>query len=77
MSLFTISQKKYALKKNSADLQKEYHESEINLHNAVIEKDNAKFRKEMKKHKRCEYALLFKNTDEYKKKVRKQKHGRF
>ena len=57
---------------STADLNKCYRDSENNLRvlsRLGTEKD---LREAMKEHRDCEYALLYKNTDEYRRRKNKR-----
>ncbi len=77
MGFFSRKQKKMAFNYTATRLQQEYHGSEIDLKFAS-QIGTEKFLKEsMKRHKDLEYALLYKNTPEYLKKVSKKKRANF
>ena len=71
MGFFNRKQKKIALKHSNFVLEKLYHISEQKLHYASLSGNEKQLKKAMKQHGNFEYALLYKNTPEYKKLVRK------
>ena len=72
MAFFKREHKKLA-KYNTAILKDCYLQTEIGLRNATASGDEKAIRTAMKKHQLVEYALLYKNTPEYKNKRRKRK----
>ena len=76
MSFFNRRQKKLALACKYSQLQEAYHESENDLRKASQTGNEKLLRKAMKQHGDFEYALLFKNTPEYKNLIKrgKRKH---
>lgn len=76
MSFFNRRQKKLALACKYNQLQEAYHESEKDLRMASRSGNEKLLRKAMKQHGDFEYALLFKNTPEYKNLIKrgKRKH---
>lgn len=52
-------------------LQECYHHTEVGLRNATASGNEKAIRNAMKKHQLVEYALLYQNTPEFKKKQRK------
>lgn len=60
-------------KYNTAVLKGCYRQTEIGLRNATASGDEKAIRTAMKRHQLVEYALLYKNTPEYKNKRRKRK----
>ena len=68
MGFFTSHQKKLAKTYSKEALEYGYHKSEDNLRKASYSGDTKLLKQEMKKHGNYEYALLYKNTPEYKKK---------
>lgn len=72
MAFFKREHKKLA-KYNTAVLKDCYRQTEIGLRNATSSGDEKAIRTAMKKHQLVEYALLYKNTPEYKSKRRKRK----
>ena len=53
---------------NYKDLQECYHITEENLKSAVKSGNEKEMKRAMKEHQQIEYALLYKNSSEYKKK---------
>lgn len=70
MGFFNRTHKKLA-KCNSKELQHLYSITELGLKNAAATGNEKTIREAMQKHQVVEYALLYKNTPEYKKLVRK------
>lgn len=70
MSFFKRKHKSFA-KCSIKSLQQGYHASELGLRKAVASGDEKAMHKAMKTHQIFEYALLYKNSPEYKKKTRK------
>jgi hypothetical protein len=68
MGFFTSHQKNLAKKFSTEALEYGYHKSEDNLRKASQIGDTKLLKQEMKKHGNYEYALLYKNTPEYKRK---------
>lgn len=71
MGFFNRKQKKLALTMSSKDLEKAYHASEQKLKNASYTGSEELLNKTMQEHGNFEYAMLYKNTPEYKKKKTK------
>ncbi len=67
MAFFKRKHKKFA-KCDYKTLQKGYHASEIGLQRAVASGDEKAMRKAMEAHQCFEYALLYRNTPEFRKK---------
>ena len=76
MAFFKREHKKLA-KYNTAILKDCYLQTEIGLRNATASGDEKAIRTAMKRHQLVEYALLYKNTPEYKSKRRKNSNGKF
>ena len=72
MAFFNKEHKKLA-KYNTTVLKDCYRQTEIALRNATVSGNEKAIRTAMKKHQLVEYALLYKNTPEYKNKRRKRK----
>ena len=70
MAFFKNRDKKMAVC-SYATLQEGYKASEMGLKKAVSSGDEKAMRKAMKEHQKFEYALLYKNTPEYKSKQNK------
>lgn len=71
MGFFNRTHKKLA-KSNSKDLQYLYNITELGLKNAAAAGNEKTIREAMQKHQIVEYALLYKNTPEYKNKFYKK-----
>ena len=72
MGFFSRKQKKLALKTPRESLEKAYHESEQNLKRVANSGDEKALKKAMREHGNFEYAMLYKNTPEYKDKCKKR-----
>ncbi len=72
MSFFNIKQKKLALSCDRQSLERAYHVSEDNLKKASLTGDEKWLKKAMKQHGEFEYAMLYQNTPEFKKKLDKR-----
>lgn len=70
MSFFKRKHKTFA-KLSTKFLQQGYLASELSLRTAAASGDEKAMHKAMKRHQIFEYALLYKNSPEYKKKTRK------
>lgn len=73
MAFFTRKQKQLAISCNRANLEKAYHVSEENLKTVSKSGNIKQLRIAMKQHGNYEYALLYKNTPEYKRKIKRRK----
>lgn len=73
MSFFSRKQKQIALNTSRTDLETAYHISEQNLKDASRSGNEKWLRTAMKQHGNFEYAMLYKNTPEYKRKLLKRK----
>ena len=73
MGFFTKKQKNLAKKCSMQELVRGYEISEINLERASYSGSEKQLKTAMKEHGNYEYALLYKNTPEYKKKASKCK----
>lgn len=71
MGFFTISQKRMAKKHSVKELQSAYNNSDFALERASYSGDIKELKKAMQEHRKYEYALLYRNTPEYKKKHKK------
>ena len=71
MGFFTWHQKKLAKNYSKEALEYGYHKSEDNLRKAALSGDTKLLKEEMRKHGNYEYALLYRNTPEYKKHCKK------
>ncbi len=76
MAFFKREHKKLA-KYNTAVLKDCYRQTEIGLKNATATGNEKAIKTAMKRHQLVEYALLYKNTPEYKNKRRKRNNGKF
>ena len=65
--------KKTWLKNVFYDLQRGYQNADFALERASYSGDQKELRKAMKEHRKYEYALLYRNTPDYKKYKRKKK----
>lgn len=72
MAFFKREHKKLA-KYNTAVLKDCYRQTEIGLKNATATGNEKAIKTAMKRHQLVEYALLYKNTPEYRNKRRKRK----
>lgn len=66
MGFFSNKQKKIALSNSRENLETAYHISEKNLKDASMSGDEKRLKTAMKQHGDFEYAMLYKNTPEYK-----------
>lgn len=73
MGFFSRKQKQIALNTSKADLESAYHISEQNLKDASRSGNEKWLKTAMKQHGNFEYAMLFKNTPEYRKMLIKRK----
>lgn len=71
MGFFTMKQKRMAKKCSVRDLQMGYQNSDFALERASYAGDKKALKEAMKEHRKYEYALLYRNTPEFKKKRRK------
>ncbi len=71
MAFFTRKQKKMAKKCSTQELVHGYERSELNLERASFSGSEKELKNAMKEHSNFEYAMLYKNTPEYKKKCKK------
>lgn len=71
MGFFTRKQKQLALKTSTYDLEKAYHASEQNLKKVSASGDEKLLKSAMKQHGNYEYAMLYKQTPEYKERLSK------
>lgn len=76
MGFFSKKQKKLALANSKESLEKAYHISEQNLKDASRSGNEKWLKTAMKQHGNFEYAMLYKNTPEYKTKRRKIYRGK-
>lgn len=75
MSFFNKKQKKLAMNCSRDKLEKAYHISEQNLHKASLSGDEKWLKKAMKQHGNFEYAMLYQNTPEFKKRRKGGDYG--
>ena len=73
MAFFKKKHKKLALSSSKEQLEKAYHKSEAKLKIASKTGNEKLLNSAMQEHGCYEYALLYKNTPEYKSKRRKRK----
>lgn len=73
MGFFTRKQKKMAKQCSTQDLVRGYENSEFKLERASYNGSEKMLREAMKEHGDYEYALLYKNTPEFKKKCKCKK----
>ena len=67
MGFFSRRQKRLARKYTASELKSGYHYSENELKEAAENGDKKALKRAMKVHDNFEYAMLYKNTPEYKK----------
>lgn len=72
MGFFTGKQKKMAKKCSLYDLQRGYQNADLALERASYSGNQKELKNAMKEHRKYEYALLYRNTPEFKKKFRKR-----
>ena len=77
MAFFKKKHKKLALSSSKEQLEKAYHKSEAKLKIASKTGNEKLLSSAMQEHGCYEYALLYKNTPEYKSKRRKNSNGKF
>ena len=65
MAFFTKKQIKLAVKSSRQDLESAYRKSESQLRDAAYRGDRKLLKKTMREHGNYEYALLLKNTPEF------------
>ena len=68
MGFFTIKQKKMAKKCTIRELQRGYESADFALERASYNGDKKGLKQAMKQHRKFEYALLYRNTPQFKKK---------
>lgn len=71
MAFFTMKHKKMAKKCSLRELQAGYERSEFDLERASYNGDAKGLKKAMREHGKYEYALLYRNTPQFKKRKRK------
>ncbi len=72
MGFFTGKQKKMAKKCSFYELQRGYDNADLALERASYSGNQKELKNAMKEHRKYEYALLYRNTPEFKKKFRKR-----
>ena len=70
MGFFTSKQKRMAKKCSLRELQQGYEQADLRLERASYSGDTKELNKAMAEHRKYEYAMLYRNTPEYKKKYR-------
>lgn len=70
MAFFTRTHKRMAKKNSHSDLVQAYEQSERELINVARSGDEKALKKAMKEHGNYEYALLYKQTPQYRKKMK-------
>ncbi len=73
MGFFNRKQKRLARKMTEYELIRKYKESENKLKEASKLGKEKELKKAMREHGNCEYALLYRNTPEFNKKIKKYK----
>ena len=68
MAFFTAKHKKMAKRCSRQELQAGYNRSELNLERASYSGDPKELKKAMREHGNYEYALLYRNTPQFKRK---------
>lgn len=71
MGFFTGKQKKMAKKCSIQKLQRGYERADFALERASYNGDKKGLKEAMKEHRKYEYALLYRNTPEFKRKRKK------
>lgn len=71
MGFFSFNQKRMAKKCTIKELQSGYERSDLELERASYNGDSKALREAMKQHRKYEYALLYRNTPEFKKRHKK------
>ncbi len=72
MGFFTGKQKKMASKSSFYDLQRGYQNADLALERASYSGNQKELKKAMEEHRQYEYALLYRNTPEFKRKHKKR-----
>lgn len=72
MGFFTGKQKKMAKNCSFYELQRGYENADLALERASYSGNQKELKNAMKEHRKYEYALLYRNTPEFKKKFRKR-----
>ena len=72
MSFFTPKQKQMANKCSFYELNRGYQDADLALERASYSGNQKELKRAMKEHQKYEYALLYRNTPEYKNKQRKK-----
>ena len=71
MGFFSFKQKRLAKKNSYNTLVSNYAKSEFELERAACSGDTKQLKKAMKTHSNYEYAMLYQNTPQFKKKRKK------
>ncbi len=71
MGFFTSKQKRMAKKCSLNQLRQGYEQADLRLERASYSGDAKELNKAMKEHRQYEYALLYRNTPEYKAKFKR------
>ena len=77
MAFFSRKQKEMALQLSNESLADSYHRSEQKLKSVARSGNEKLLKKAMKEHGNYEYAMLYKNTPEYKKKINQIKRCKY
>lgn len=72
MSFFSRKQKRLAMRCNSDELKNAYHTSEENLRRVAKTGNEKQLKIAMKEHGNYEYAMLYTNTPEYAKRMKRR-----
>ena len=72
MSFFTPKQKQMANKCSFYELNRRYQDADLALERASYSGNKKELKRAMKEHQKYEYALLYRNTPEFKKKHKKR-----
>lgn len=72
MSFFTPKQKQMANKCSCYELNRGYQDADLALERASYSGNQKELKRAMKEHRKYEYALLYCNTPEFKKKYKKR-----
>ena len=72
MNFFTRNQKHLANKCSLNELNRGYQNADLALERASYNGDQKELKRAMKEHRKYEYALLYRNTPEFKKKYKKR-----
>lgn len=72
MGFFTGKQKRMAKKSSFYELNQGYQNADLALERASYSGNQKELKQAMKEHRKYEYALLYRNTPEFKKKHKKR-----